>query len=121
MIEVTRYVAHDGSEWEDVNECRERDLLIMDIQVECFRLNIWDTPESTTYANGGGYVQHPAGSRDCLLGWLKSRGATNYSDGPLGRLMRRVHKMDDKDREWGQPYYALHPHEGEQYERVMPS
>lgn len=35
------------------------------------------------------------------------------SDGPLSSGFYRLMCIDKKGREWGQPYYALHPNEGE--------
>jgi hypothetical protein len=55
------------------------------------------------------YVLHPRGTRERLRHYLADRSYRNDSDAfhPYIHLWVRLQCMDDQDREWEQPYYAL--------------
>ncbi len=108
MKEVTRYEANDGAEFKDVEKCLLHDALILECEAEEVGLK----PFPRGNGNGEGYVQQPIGSRDKLLRFLKFKDANRDSDGPVGRLLHRMHRIDFVDREWGQVYFAINPHKG---------
>jgi hypothetical protein len=115
---VTRYEATDGSVWLSEGDALERDDLIEVCRNVERTASMKDRPSKTEYTSGRGYVQQPKGTREYLLSALRVMGANRDSDGPIGRLMYRMHCMDDDDREWGQPYYAMHPDQAENQEIV---
>lgn len=98
-------------------------------------------PDTTTYANGGGFVQQDplkvemykreillAAShfnpkfRELALNPMKVDPSgivgreIGDSDPELFNLWHRLMCMDSQYREWGQVYYAINPSEGSQYE-----
>lgn len=112
MKVVTRYQADDGSLWLTETEAARRDELVEECRAAAAILR--DTPDSPEFHNGSGYVQQPTGSREAIYEFLKSKGTHRDSDGPLGRLLARMHRMDEADREWGQAFFAINPHKGRQ-------
>jgi hypothetical protein len=116
---ITVYEADDGSRWNTPDEARMRDVLIADearmrdvLIAECETFaarEMRPRPDNTDFANGHGFVLQPPGARERLLAWLRAKGANRDSSGPIGKLLWRLQCMDDLNREWGQPYFALHP------------
>lgn len=59
------------------------------------------------------YVQHPLGTRDRLLNWLRlspyphPRHADD-SGSPYSKAWWYYLCMDEMDRQWQQPYFATH-------------
>ena len=117
---ITMYEADDGSRWDVEAKAVERDELIAECQAKEQEIGLRPVPkdDGCKFGNGGGFVQQPAGSRDLMIGFLKSKRAHRDSDGPIGRMLGRAYRLDDNDREWGQQYYATHPDEGEQFEAI---
>lgn len=86
--------------------------------------------DTTSFANGGGYIQHDPEkvkqAKENLLVYSNRRFKTNYGFDFIGRVMQdsglivmynlwhRLSCVDKYGREWGQPYYAIHPKEGKQ-------
>jgi hypothetical protein len=85
------------------------------------------------FLNGDGFIQHsPVAVREmkkllhaAASNWLNrnSKSKETYSEGWIGRylndsdspyytLWSRLQCIDDQNREWGQPYYALNPGSG---------
>lgn len=114
MKPVTKYEADDGSVHDSAKAATERDELIRRCEAIQEELGMRPRPEGASFGSGRGYVQHPAGTRKKLLEWLKMMGANRESAGPTGRLIHRMWCIDEDDREWGQPYFALNPGEGEE-------
>jgi hypothetical protein len=142
MQVVTRYVANDGSEWQDAESCTARDLLLA--EVACAMVGLKDTPKE---CNWNGYVQQdPKVVRQCkwslfqianrdgmLKRWIDHQktmhGMTDekfltevhpswfvrMSDGcgPLEKAYSRLCNIDSEFREWNQPHYAMNPGSGE--------
>lgn len=100
-------------------------------------------PDTTKFANGAGYVQQDSlkvqmYKREIMLmathltpkmaEWALNPIAVHpqsmvgryLSDGDsdLYKAWHRVMCMDEQYREWGQPYFAMNPTEGEQFEVV---
>lgn len=65
--------------------------------------------------NGGNYFQHPVGARSRLEDACRTQSPFRHpreaseGDSPWSDLWFRLACMDEKDREWGQPYFANHP------------
>jgi len=116
MRRVDRWECGDGSVWTSEARARDRDVLIAEASAFIASLNLKPIPKGGEFSNGAGYVQQPAGSRDMIVGWAKSKGWNRDTDGPVGRVAYRAHCTDHMDREWGQPYFALNPTKGKQFE-----
>lgn len=116
MKVITVYEANDGSRWDDDVRALERDVLIAECEAAVARIGLRTVPSDTDFANGGGFVKQPDCARSKLWDFLNSRGVNRDSSGPIGLLLCRYQKIDKHDREWGQPYYALNPHQGTQVE-----
>lgn len=89
--------------------------------------------DDINFANGGGYIQHPVGTRDKMNKklvelsnrWFNSKEPFTVFNYYLGRviddgnmkclnhLSYRVRCIDNDEKEWGQPYYALNKGKGE--------
>lgn len=101
-------------------------------------------PDSINFANGGGYRQHtpaavvsaksallmilrreakyitlPDDGRDISALGFASRIASECA-APLSRAWYRLDCIDHRGREWGQPYFAINPDNGEQREISSP-
>lgn len=118
MKAVTMYEADDGSRWNTPDKALDRDALIARCKSIEEGIGLRPVPRDTGFATGDGYVQQPEGAKAALIRVLKGLGANRDSDGPIGKLLHRAWCMDAQDREWGQPYYALHPLKGKQVELV---
>ena len=114
MKPLTVYVADDGARFDTAAAALERDALIEECQAATTFLRHTPTDDGCAFANGGGFLQQPTGSRQRLLTFLEAKGVHRDSNGPLGLLLYRLHCIDTQDREWGQPFFALHPHRGKQ-------
>ena len=109
MKPVTMYQANDGMRFNTEHEALARDALIAECDAEMAKLGIRKPPEDIGFTNGSGYIQQPIGSRGALEAFLRAKGTNRDSDGPIGRLLYRLHCMDERDREWAQPFFALNP------------
>lgn len=118
MKRVDRWEANDGSIWLTEMAAVERDMLIAECDAVVAGLGLKPTPkdDGCRFANGHGYIQQPAGAKEKLWAFLLSKNVNRDSDGPVGRLLYRHHSIDPYDREWGQVYFALNPHRGDQVE-----
>lgn len=146
MYTKTKYVAKDGSEWENEEGALNRENLIDEVNKIMQELK--PTP---TKLNWKGYIQqnpsvvesvkrklYNIANRDGILKWWldyqkTEHGNTDESlikchpswfcrmlDGshtPLDKAYSRLWCIDDNCREYNQPYYALHPEEaGDEYQ-----
>jgi hypothetical protein len=136
VIETTIYKANDGSIWDRREQAERRDTLLGDIATALLPLG--ERPDDGDFANGEGYVQHEPLSvrvtKKALLHlamlnirgydhiWLADPDSIHASgiagriiddcNEPLARAWFRLMCIDGESREWGQPYYALHPEQG---------
>ena len=120
MKRIDRWQADDNSIWDTPEKAAERDALVAECNAFFASLNLKPEPkdDGCRFANGHGFIQQPAGSRDALWAFAKQHGWNRDADGPIGRLAHRAYKIDPYDREWGQPYFALNPGKGEAFEVV---
>lgn len=140
MKQVTKYIANDGTQFDDFASAMERDSLIT--QVAEIMAPLPERPEGDgcSFSNGGGYLQHDKETalqvRKQLLKliatqvnhkWIQQT-IDNVDTDPsfVGRLVgetgfkalwqawARFECMDKDWREYGQLYYVRNPHEAEQ-------
>lgn len=122
IIEKTVYEC-DGKRFDTFEKASEYNSLCILVK------EVMDTlkprPDGTDYANGKGYVQQEASVIDAAWKALIHIGRDRYNNQSLGRMAQRY--ADDsgdeclshafwrlncicgKNREFGQPYYALNP------------
>ena len=135
MKEIIKYQAIDGKVFDLKEECERYDVIAK--EVEEFLKTILDSEqfdEGCSFSNGSGYVQHPENtynriekklielSNKYFPFWSKEKPFTqfNYVLGRiiddtntkcLNTLSYKLMTIDTKGREWGQPYFKLHPDE----------
>ena len=132
---VTKYRAIDGSEWDTADQAMDRDNLCAAVADAIAELG---EPLSSAFFGGGGYRQHDLATvlsaKQRIVRLAKIHTGHGVFDhpaadihpfsiagqilddvgGPLRKAWRRFMCIDDQGREWGQPYFGLHPTEGQQ-------
>lgn len=141
MRQVTKYRAEDGTLWETAERAIHRDHLLLEIAAALEPLGA----EPEDISNGNGYVQHVReavlaakrallvlGKRETgheVFNWpaeqvhnrsIVGRILDDSDIKPLGRAWWRIMCIDERDREWGQPFFAANPEKGEQREVPRP-
>jgi hypothetical protein len=139
---VTRYEANDGSLFESETEATAHDAYLEEVKVVEAMLPA-RPDDGSQFENGAGYLQHtPEKVREFkravlmlaakddpdseFIEWAREpdrirgmgivgRSIDDGCDRYVGRLWHRVRCMDDRCREWGQPYFAPNPGEGEAF------
>lgn len=132
------YKANDGKIFNHKNDCEKYEFKMN--QIEKIMQNLPQEPDSCNFRNGGGYLQHdPEIVKKAMIEILKlseidfKEDKEKIFENPfsyrqsyyIGRVMTdgnnicwsawcRFLSMDNKYREWGQPYFALNPDKGEQ-------
>ena len=139
MEAITKYRADDGSEFRTQAECLAHEALCAEIAAVVATLPPLPSDDGCRFSNGHGFIQHdPANfyaartsllkiaQRVCPHKWIDQSLADSTVDSgwagriigessaPLNRAWYRVSCVDKNLREWGQPYYATHPDQGEQ-------
>lgn len=136
MKQITKYVSDDGVEFASQKNAKAYDLILK--KVKLIMVNLVPIPDDINFQNGHGFVKQDASkvkaSRSKLLklGYEVFPG-TEKDKVPFSFIGRyfddsgynclysawtRLSSIDDQSREWGQPYYAINPNEGEQKEFV---
>jgi hypothetical protein len=141
MEQVKMYKTNDGRLFATEQEAVEHEAKLKSVK-ELYKL-LKPIPENDgcRFANGHGFVQQDpiavqefkrkvmlmgAAHHEKMVEWAKNPidvhpqsivgRILSDCDSVLYKAWSRVMCMDDKYREWGQPYYALNPDEGEQVE-----
>lgn len=143
MKTVIRYKADDGTEWTDEASCLKRDALIAAVADATAGL-LMPRPDAIEFDNGHGFVRHSLADvrryKVALL-TLAQRELPSFAgptqlgadpdqihpmgivcrwldecSPPIARAWHRLMCIDSEGREWGQPYYAMHPEHGEAFE-----
>ncbi len=144
MRQVPRWEANDGSIWKYEKDAKARDSLIK--SMSWFdKLLPPAKDETCRFSTGHGFVQRNASvvkkAKEKLImltekqipEWFKTQREKHKTDftkvhsswflrmiegnaPPLSHAWLRLGCIDDRYREWGQPYYASHPDKGEQVE-----
>lgn len=137
---ITMYEANDGTRFDCLDRAREHDALCSEVAKVLERLQ--PVPADDFGNSQRGYVQQdPVLVLDVKvrlveiaagigMRWFKehldeaadihpmSAAGRFMDDGapePLARAWGRLQRIDDKGREWEQPYFALNPEEGCQH------
>lgn len=139
MKEVVRYQSDDGKIFDTAEAAIKQDAKAVSIKGAYKLLRPTPKNDGCDFTNGGGYVQQDAlkvqefKRQIMLLGARHHEKMAEWAKNPIevhpqsivGRILsdcdsdlydawHRVMCMDDKFREWGQPYYAINPDKGEQ-------
>lgn len=135
------YLADDGAELESRAAVKRHNTLLAKIRLAMAPLGSKVKDRGCRFANGGGYRQHKQvdvlKAKAALIAIAKTEVpdkiwehppeeihpmsfAARLLDDASSTLYRAWHRfmcIDERTgREWGQPYYALNPEEGEQKE-----
>jgi hypothetical protein len=141
MKKIQKYQAEDGREFFDKKECEDYEVLCAKTIVIMSQLPSKPDDEYCRFSNGHGFIQHDeavvAKVKNELLDligtkiehkWIEqSRSGSahpsyvgrlldDYGIRPLSTAWSRLYCIDKYFREWGQPYYAINPDEGEQFD-----
>jgi len=141
MKPVTKYQADDGRIFDTEQDAIKHDAKVLSVKDAYKLLKPTPQDDGCDFANGGGYVQQdPIKVQEfkrqiMLMGAEHHSKMAEWAKNPMevhpqsivGRILsdcdstlygawNRVMCMDDKFREWGQPYYAINPDKGEQRE-----
>ena len=135
MKSIIKYVSEDGREFTDEQSCVTYEALCKEVNAIMSRLIPRPDLPSCSFENGAGYIQHDASTaQEAKLGILsiakriyphawfdQSISDKNVDPSWAGRIIgefsqkcvyqawSRFQCMDKQFREYGQPYYALHP------------
>lgn len=132
MERISLFKTLDGKTFSTPEEALEYESIMREVQdfLLAFAENedlAFAENEDIDFSNGDGYIQHPSGTRDKMEKklvelsnrWLKPDEPFTAFTYYLGRviddnqikclyhLSYRVMCIDNEDKEWGQPYYAL--------------
>lgn len=140
MKAITTYEANDGSQHDSREKAIGRDLLIANIRA--LMMPLGERPDDTDFSNGNGFIQHTEAIIQRVKGdllylakpylgdlikqeWIDRPQEVHPMsfvgrlfdevDGPLRKAWFRLMCVDGDWREWGQPYYAINPTEGKQF------
>ena len=117
MKAITRYRADDGTEHANEERCLAHEALCAEIGKIISKLQ--PRPEGSGFSNGEGYIQQDGNIVSSIDRALRGHGDIPEI-GPLFRAWERMRSIDTLYREWGQPYYAAHPSQGEQIQLNKP-
>ena len=131
MKVIELYEAPDGKRFDTAYECVRYEAILA--EVEDILLHI-TTNDSIDFSNGEGYIQHEESgvmhlNQDFLRlvnKWFQPEVLFTEFTYEVGRMIDdsnmkclkqldyKIECIDDKNREWGQPYYAMNPGSGNQ-------
>lgn len=140
---INKYVANDGREFNTERHCLAHEKVLIKIENAHKLLgkrSVERHEDSCDFANGGGYIQH---TKKEVLNFKKAivelckkefkdkvfrlplkeihpggfgGRIIDESSSPLRESWSRLFCIDEYNREWGQPFYALNPTKGVQEE-----
>lgn len=128
-MEVTKYVSEDGVSFDTAKACTEHEKLVKTLSAIMAPLGKKPKDPGCVFANGGGYIQHSledvAKARQGLLNLFNKGRKESMGFSFLGRYLDdsgsiaysewvRLYCIDERGREWGQPFYAITPGKGKQ-------
>ena len=111
METITKYVSVDGAEFVDPKACIARDVLCAEVAKIMSALQ--PRSQEIAFTNGEGYIQHDSAVFLSVKSALNGLGIPT-SVWPVSQEWYRIQCTDDQFREWFQPHFAFHPHEGKQ-------
>jgi hypothetical protein len=100
------YIALDGREFPTAETCARYEQDCMEVDA---MLSTLEAPPTTS--DGSTYRQQAPGTRKRLMDWCHAHKEHCHRDAepPWSDAMQRLWCMDNRDREWGQPYFATNP------------
>jgi hypothetical protein len=139
MKAVTKYIADDGLEFSEERACVSYEALCLEVAEIMGRLAPRPNLPSCSFENGAGYIQHdPKVAREAKVAILKiangifphkwfdqsiedatvdsswaGRLISEFSQKCVYKAWDRFQCMDKQFREFGQPYFALHPEQAQ--------
>jgi hypothetical protein len=137
---ITQYKTDDGTIFNSKTKATKHEKLCDEINDVMKPLGKLPKDKNCEFGNGGGYLPHdPDVVMQVKVGlvkiarryhsWFKRHKPENIhpmshagrilgdaGPSPLSHAWSRLCCIDDRGREWGQPYYALNPNEGVQQE-----
>lgn len=136
MKSIIKYKAIDGREFDFEEECEKHERLLVQIERAIKPLGSPPKEDGCSFANGGGYLQHDlptveavklalidlAAVPENVKEGVRTRPASHSiigrylddGDSPVRKGWYRLMCIDEQGREWGQPFYALHPEQATQ-------
>lgn len=140
MKKISKFVADDGVEFFQRDECEKYEALTARIALVMSDFPAKPKDDGCSFASGGGYLQHDTVTfyrvRDAILRiakevaphrWIDdciadknahpsyvARILGDYACRPLSDAWYRFMCIDSQQREWGQPYFATNPKDGAQ-------
>lgn len=141
MKKIQKYQADDGVEFNDKKTCEDYELLCAKVKIVMSQLPSKPDDDGCRFSNGHGFIQHTEVVVTKvklelldLIGtqishpWIEQtrsgiahlsyvgRLLDDYGIRPLSNAWNRLYCIDVYFREWGQPYYAINPDKGEQFD-----
>ena len=136
MKEISRYEANDGTVFSEKNECTKHEHMIADINNLLLDLPKRPKDDSCKFANGHGYIQHEKKNfldfekkfykmaceyhKELNKYPMNSYGFWRFLDdtgSPFYRAGQRILCTNKNTyREYGQPFFAGHPDQAENFQ-----
>jgi len=136
MEPVQKFKADDGTLFDDPEKAEKRDRLISKISLLKKTVRADEVEEGCSFSNGDGFKQLTQAAVDTFTYELeqiiedehgeeyakmfkkKPKGIIGRylcdSGGPVNNLYQYILCIDSSNRLWGQPYFAINPHQGKQ-------
>lgn len=138
MKEIIKYIAEDGTEFYESDKCRLYEKTIENVKTIMSQIEARPENDNSQFVNGYGYIQH---NKDTLLNtrnellylimkennhpWFKQTidKGWNAHSSYAGRIIDEMNIkafnsawyrfmcIDEKGREWGQPFFANNPNQ----------
>lgn len=133
-IEVTKFETIDGKVFEKREDAEKHELFLLEINKLLRLINADGKQDTNDFHNGKGFFQltnlEVKQFTDGFVGLIKKYHPDLFEVGdknPKGIIGRYLHDVcsplykvwhfitciDSNNRRWGQPYFAIHPEEGE--------
>jgi hypothetical protein len=139
MKQIIKWQADDGREFQEETECKAYESLCGEVASIMATFPAHPKNDGCRFANGHGFIQLSEvvvkevrnKLLDLISGEINHRWVEESRDmsvhpsyvarlvgetglRPLYNAWNRITCVDDQWREWGQPYYASHPDQGDQ-------
>lgn len=126
MKQTIIYEADDGKTFNNKEDCKKYELILHDLDVCMSKLN--PSPrQDTDFLNGYGYVQQDLKCvelvKDTLSTLFKETFGLELNPRceellkypAFYKALFKIECIDTDGREWGQPFYAKHPSQGDNF------
>ena len=129
MQSITKFKSKDGKEFNSAQECLKYEDILERVEDILKHLPSYD---DISFSNGEGYIQHERGVKQSLekdivalankyfapkepytqFNYYLGRIIDDSGMRCLNSLTYKIMCIDDLNREWGQPYFAINPDKG---------